>query len=150
MSLRAKIAAVIALVAAAWMFAGSDSPPEPQPAPGGDLQLVGLFRGPTAADDAAVLSALAAEIAAEIAWDGQQDEPYLKTGVAFDELRSRARECRLRGESLGSRQPRVRDAIDDYLVERLGTSGGPVDAAKRAAWVDSYREIARAAGDAAR
>ena len=145
-------AVAVALVAAAAVasLGGAEAPPAPMPAPAGDLVLVGRFVGPTAAADAAAVSALSVELAAEIEWDGQQSDPLLKTGLAFDELRTRARELRLRGESIGARQPQVRDAIHAYLDRTVGVSGGPVNAEQRATWVASLREIGRAAGDAAK
>jgi len=141
-----RIAVVLVLVAAAWWMsqdtAPQPAPPEPAPVVGLDLD--GLFVGPSAAEDAAALAALADEIADEIEWDGQQADPYMTTGVAFDELRTRARAARMRGQSIGERQPRARDAIASYLTDELGESGGPVDAAARAAWVAAYRTIAGA------
>ena len=147
MSARIKVAAVIVLIAAAWWMAQqSPAPPAPEPAPipVEGLDLDGLFVGETAASDAITLAALADEIASEIEWDGTQTDPFLATGVALDELRTRARAARMRGQSIGDRQPRVRDAIAEYLDQKLGTAGGPVDAAQRAAWVDGYRAIAGA------
>ena len=71
-------------------------------------------------------------------------------GVAFDELRTRARVLRCRGESIGERQPRVREAIQAFLDTAVGTSGGPVSPEQRSAWAAAYREIGRAAGEATR
>jgi hypothetical protein len=152
MSLRARIASVIVLIAAAWWLSGNQTPapPTPTPTPAVGLDLHGLFVGPDAAADATTLAALADEIAAEIEWDGQQSEPWLTTGVAFDELRTRARAARMRGTSIGERQPRVRDAIAAYLDEQVGNAGGPVDASDRAAWVAAYRNIAGACRHAIR
>lgn len=118
--------------------------PGPEPAPG-PLELRGLFTGPTGAEDAALVSALTGELADEIAWDGTQAEPFLRTGVAIDDLRQRARELRCRGVSIGSRQPAARDAIAKHLEAAVGTSGGPIDAAARSAWVKALREISEAA-----
>lgn len=144
-------AAAAALVVAAVVVSlpGGESVPTPAP-PAGDLVLTGRFVGPTAAADAATVSALSEELASEIEWDGMQSDPLLKTGVAFDELRTRARELRLRGESIGARQPQVRDAIHGYLDRTVGVSGGPVSSEQRATWVAALREIGRAASDAAR
>jgi hypothetical protein len=52
--------------------------------------------------------------------------------------------------SLGARQPAVRDSIKAFLDAQVGTDGGPVDAAKRAAWVAAFRAVAQAAGEASR
>lgn len=147
MSTRLKVAAVVVLVAVAWWLSTPGSPapaPEPSPVPSEGLDLRGLFTGSDAAADATQLSTLCDEIAAEIEWDGSQAEPFLTTGVAFDELRTRARAARVRGQSIGSRQPRVRDAVDEFLTAAVGTAGGPVTPDGRAAWVAAYREIARA------
>lgn len=127
-----------------------DPDPAPAPAPVGPLDLRGLFRGPTAAEDAATVSALCGELAEEIAWDGAQETPRWRTGVAADELRHAARELRCRGVSVGSRQPAARDAIAAHLERAVGVSGGPIDAEKRAAWVKALREIAEAAANVTR
>ena len=124
--------------------------PSPAPAPVVGLDLRGRFVGPEAAADAATTAALLEELADAIAWDGQQAEPRLKSGAAFDDLRRAARELRTRGVSLGARQPAVRDEIKRYLDQQVGTDGGPVDAAKRAAWVSAFRAVSQAAGEASR
>jgi hypothetical protein len=130
------IAAVAAIVAG------------PDPAPAG-FTLDGLFRGPTASEDAATIGAICAELADELEHDGRQPEPFLKTAVAFDELRQRARDLRCRGVSIGSRQPAARDAIAAHMEQALGVAGGPVTAEQRAKWVAVLREVGRAATDAA-
>lgn len=142
------------LAAAAWSWTNSSPPaPAPSPAPGpapSAVVLRGTFVGPDAAADASRVSCLLDELAAEIEWDGTQAEPLIRTGVAVDELRQRARELRCRGVSLGEKHPRAREAIKAYLDGAAGTSGGPLTPAQRAAWVAAYREVARAAADAAR
>jgi hypothetical protein len=124
--------------------------PAPGPAPVVGLDLRGRFVGPDAATDAALTAALLEELAGQIEWDGQQAEPRLKTGAAFDDLRRAARELRCRGVSLGARQPAVRDEIKRFLDAEAGTEGGPVDAAARARWVKAYRAVAQAAAEATR
>jgi hypothetical protein len=124
--------------------------PAPSPAPVVGLDLRGRFIGPDAATDAALTAALLEELAGQIEWDGQQTEPRLKTGAAFDDLRRAARELRCRGVSLGARQPAVRDEIKRYLDAEAGTEGGPVDAAARAKWVRAYRAVSAAAAEASR
>lgn len=118
--------------------------PGPEPAPG-PVDLRGLFTGPTGAEDAAIVAALTGELADEIAWDGTLEEPLLRSGVALDDLRQRARELRCRGVSIGQRQPAARDAIAKHLEAAVGTSGGPIDDKARAAWVRALREISEAA-----
>jgi hypothetical protein len=125
-------------------------PPAPVPAPVVGLDLRGRFVGVDAAADAALTAALLEELASQIEWDGQQTEPRLKTGAAFDDLRRAARELRCQGVSLGARQPAVRDEIKRYLDAEAGTEGGPVDAAARAKWVRAYRAVAQAAAEATR
>lgn len=124
--------------------------PAPEPAPDRALSLDGLFAGPTAAEDAAIVAALTGELADEIAWDATQEVPFLKTGVALDDLRQRARELRCRGVSIGARQPAARDAIAKHLEAAVGTSGGPITPKTRDAWVRAMREVSEAAADVTR
>ena len=146
---------LLAILAAGGMIAFSilesgKQPAPPAPAPVVGLDLRGRFVGPEAATDAGLTAALLEELADAIAYDGQQAEPRLRTGAEFDDLRRAARELRTRGVSLGARQPAVRDAIKGFLDQQVGTDGGPVDAAKRAAWVSAFRAVAQAAGEASR
>jgi hypothetical protein len=138
-----------AMVAFAIRESGTP-PPAPGPAPVVGLDLRGRFVGPDAAADAATTAALLEELAGAIEWDGQQAEPRLRTGAAFDDLRRVARELRTRGVSLGARQPAVRDSIKAFLDAQVGTDGGPVDAGKRAGWVAAFRSVAQAAAEATR
>jgi hypothetical protein len=141
-------AALLLLALAAWSSSSRPAPGPPIPA--GELELRGKFVGPTAAADAAGLAALCAAVADCLEADGQLPTPHLTTATAFDQLRTRARELTLRGQSLGDRHPRARDAIGAYLEARLGTAGGPVTPETRAAWIAAYRVIAEAAAHAAR
>jgi hypothetical protein len=142
------VAAVALLVAAVIAFAPSRPAPAPGPAPAPPdaFTLKGKFIGERAASDASVLSALCGELADCIEFDGMHEQ-RLKTGVAFDELRIAAREMRCRGESIGARQPHVRDAVHKFLDDAVGSSGGPVTPESRAAWVSALRDLARAAAD---
>jgi hypothetical protein len=143
------ILAAGAMVAFAIRENGTPAP-APGPAPVVGLDLRGLFRGEEASQDATTTAALLEELAAQIEWDGQQTEPRLRTGAAFDDLRRAARELRTRGVSLGARQPAVRDEIKRFLDSEAGTEGGPVDAAARAKWVKAYRAVSQAAAEATR
>jgi hypothetical protein len=145
------LAAVALLVAAAIAFMPSKAAPTPQPVPvpPDAFTLRGKFIGPTAAADASTMSALCGELAECIDYDGKHDQ-RLKTGVAFDELRIAAREMRCRGESIGARQPQVRDAVRKFLDDAVGSSGGPVTPESRAAWVAALRDLSRAAADVTR
>ena len=142
------VAAIALLIAAVIAFAPQRQAPTPTPAPGPPdaFSLRGKFIGPTAAEDASVMSALCGELAECIDYDGKHDQ-RLKTGVAFDELRIAAREMRCRGESIGARQPAVRDAVHKFLDDAVGSSGGPVTPESRAAWVAALRDLSRAAAD---
>lgn len=144
---RQAAAAVLLIAAVAAFNLGSPVTPAPgpAPAPAGPLDLRGLFTGPTGAEDAALIAALTGELADEIDWDGRQESPRWRTGVAVDELRQAARELRCRGVSIGARQPAARDAIARHLDAAVGNSGGPIDDKARAAWVVALREISEAA-----
>lgn len=133
----------ISLIVAAVVLARQDKPGPPSPPPS-PLAITLQFSGETARSDATLLAAFFSELADEIEADGRLEKPLLAAGVHLDTLRTRARIARVRGQSIGDRQPAVRDAIGGYLTTTLGTSGGPVDAPQRAKWVSSFREIARA------
>lgn len=144
----AAVAMLAVAVALLWIPSGQHEPtPEPESGP---FSLRGVFLGETASDDASIVGALCEELADEIEYDGTQSQPYLKTGVSVDELRKAARTLRCRGISIGDRQPGAREAIASYLDEHIGTDGGPLTPEQRAAWVTAYREVGRAANDAAR
>ena len=140
-------AGFVAVAAAMWLASGDKTPPGPAPAPAG-LDLRGLFIGPTAADDAVSFGTLCGSLADAIEYDGTLAQPRLKTGVALDDLRVAAADYRMQGVSIGARQPKVRQAIHDFLDGKLGTSGGPVSVEARREWVAAFRDIARACSDA--
>lgn len=148
-----KHVAVLALVVAAaisFMPVRQNTPtPGPAPEPPDAFSLRGKFIGERAAEDASVMSALCESLADCIEYDGQHDQ-RLKTGAAFDDLRIAAREMRCKGESIGARQPQVRDAVHKFLDDAVGSSGGPVTPESRAAWVEALRDLARAAADVTR
>jgi hypothetical protein len=144
----------VALVAAAVAYGlGPSSAPTPGPTPApdaGPLSLAGLFAGETASEDASLIGALCSELADEIEFSSGKPDGYLSTGIAVDELRKRTRILRCRGISIGDRQPAARDAIAKYLEDAVGTDGGPLTAEQRTAWVAAYRDLGRAATDAAK
>ena len=144
----------IALVAAAVAYGlGPSAAPAPGPTPApdaGPLSLAGLFAGPTASEDASLVGAMCAEIADEVEFSAGHPDGYLSTGIAVDELRKRTRILRCRGISIGDRQPAARDAIAKYLEDAVGTNGGPLTAEQRTAWVAAYRDLGRAATNAAK
>lgn len=139
--------AFLMVVAVALLFVGGTGGDQ-HPSDPTAFSLRGRFVGPHAGHDAAAVACLCAEVADCIAWDGEQPEPMLKTGTQFADLRRRARELRMQNDSIGNRQPHVREAIKQYLDEHVGVDGGPVDAASRGRWVAAFREIGRAASDA--
>lgn len=147
----AKKLAAVGLVVLALLLMPRGTQDVPVPVPdAGPLNLRGDFIGPTASDDAALIGALCHELADEIEYDGTQPEPYLRSGVAVDDLRKAARVLRCRGISIGDRQPKARDKIATYLDDKVGTDGGPLSTEQRSAWISAYRDIGRAATDAAR
>jgi len=145
-----KVVAAIALLVAAGIAVipgrSSTPTPEPAPVPPDAFSLRGKFIGPSAAEDAATMSALCGELADCIEYDGSHDQ-RLKSGVAFDDLRIAAREMRCKGESIGARQPQVRDAVHKFLDDAVGSSGGPVTPESRSSWVSAFRDLSRAAAD---
>lgn len=142
------IVAVAAVLVAIYESQRKDAP-APAPAPQG-LVLKGLFVGPTASDDAVSVAGLTSELADELEWDMRQPEPKIVSGQAWDDLRVAAREQRMRGVSIGARQPNVKAAIHKYLDEHAGVEGGPLDDAEKLKWIAAYRDIARAAEDASK
>lgn len=152
MSDRARLVLSLALVAGAilaWVADRRGPSPDPTPEPLA-FTLRGKFTGPTGPDDALLVQAMCDELSHEIAWDGRQAEPMFRTGVQLDALRTRTRELRCKGESIGDRQPAVRQAIHEYLDATIGVAGGPVSDQQRSKWVEAYRAVSRAAADALR
>lgn len=144
--MRARIAiALIGLAAALYFFTAPTRTPPGPPSPPLEIDLSGAFQGQKASDDAALLAEMSGAVADMIEWDGSQPEPLLTTGRALDQLRTRTREFLCRGESIGERNPRVRQIVGDFLESHLGTSGGAITPEQRAAWVSAYREVSRAA-----
>lgn len=149
MSTRHIIAAV--LLALGLLSAVATTPVGPTPIPSTDIILAGKFAGPTGAADAAVTAGMFSELADELEYDGMRaGGPHLTTATHFDDLRTRAFDLRCRGQKIGDRQPRAREAIKEYLTAKVGVSGGPVGHEQRSEWVTALREIGRAASDAAR
>ena len=56
----------------------------------------------------------------------------------------------LSGPQNTQRQATARDAIATHLDTAVGKAGGPIDEAKRTAWVKALREISEAALDVTR
>ena len=143
--MKTKVIIACALLAAAVYYSGTARTPDIPPPPAGPLNLGPLLQGDTAADDCCLIACMCSEIADVIEWDGMQDTPLLTTGTALDAFRTRTRKFLCRGESIGDRQPAVRDAIAGYLDQELGNSGGEISQEDRAKWVSAYRGIAESA-----
>lgn len=133
------------MAAAIYCFTAPTRLPPAPPAPPLEIDLAGAFIGEKAADDATLLAEMSAAVADIIEWDGKQTEPALTTARSLDQLRTRTREFLCKGESIGERNPKVRQIVGDFLESRLGTSGGAITPEQRAAWVSAYREVSRAA-----
>ena len=137
--------ALIGLAAAIYFWSATSQSPVGPPSPPLEISLAGAFQGPNAAADAALLAEMAAAVAEMIEWDGKQPSPLLTTGHSLDQLRNRTREFLCKGESIGERNPRVRQIVGDFLESHLGTSGGAITPEQRASWVSAYREVSRSA-----
>jgi hypothetical protein len=150
---RYMIAAGLASVALLTMLASWEpSAPSPAPPGPGEFSLRGKFQTPSAASDAAALAGLCDELAECLAYDGARpaNEQRIRTGAAVEDLRVAAREARMKGDSIGARQPKAREAIQQFLDQAAGTDGGPLTPEKRADWVAAFRAVGRAAADASK
>tara|TARA_B100001741_G_C16476964_1_gene562975 strand:- start:112 stop:558 length:447 start_codon:yes stop_codon:yes gene_type:complete len=143
--MRFKAVVICFILALLWLTITGNNKPDEAPIPPGELDLSGAFIGEQAAEDAAKVAALAGELADAIEWDSMQDTPVLKTGVTLDALRSKAREFRCDGRSIGQANPEVAKRVGAYLDKKLGNAGGPVTDEQTERWVAAYREIERAA-----
>lgn len=142
----------------AWSHLGPRPEPKPDPGPSpapvvDGLDLRGKFVGPTAGEDAAIVSELLArcanalrhDLVADIDHDGKPDGPRLTTGAKVAELRMVARDYRTEGVRMADRQPLALDAIATYLERTIGDYGGPLDDAGRAKWIAGFEGASRAA-----
>lgn len=141
MKYRVFIAATLVVIALS-IPASKDVEP---PVPDGPLDLTACFEGADAAQDAAIVAAMASEIADVIEYDGGQPSPLLTTGWEVDQMRTQTRVWMCGGDSLGEKHPKLCNAVSVYLDETVGNNGGPLSKQERRAWIDAYREIARAA-----
>jgi hypothetical protein len=135
-------AALLAAAGVAWF--ASQPGTAPDAAPDSPIRLEWV--GPTAAADRATMGWLCAGLADALEHDGSRSEPKIRSGAQLEELRVTARDGRMRGESIGERQPAARQAIGDYLDREAGKSGGPLDAGGRGRWVRAFRGVAAACG----
>jgi hypothetical protein len=135
-------AALLAAAGVAWF--ASQPGTAPDAAPDSPIRLEWV--GPTAAADRATMGWLCAGLADALEHDGSRSEPKIRSGAQLEELRVTARDGRMRGESIGERQPAARQAIGDYLDREAGKSGGPLDADGRQRWVKAFRGVAAACG----
>jgi hypothetical protein len=135
-------AALLAAAGVAWF--ASQPGTAPDAAPDSPIRLEWV--GPTAAADRATMGGLCLGLADALEHDGSRSEPKIRSGAQLEELRVTARDLRMRGESIGERQPAARQAIGDYLDREVGKSGGPLDADGRQRWVKAFRGVAAACG----
>lgn len=124
----------------------------PVPAPEGP-NLVPVFAKSDdrakAKHDAKVFGTICRSVARAIEFDGKQPNPRFSTGVKLDDLRIGVREVRMEGYSFGREYPDLKNAVEEFMVLKVGKSGGPIDDAKRAAWVEAMNALADSAEYAA-
>lgn len=136
-----------AALAAVVEFWPRQSAPTPND---GGLNLRGKFIGSEAATDAAAFAGVCAAVADALELDGKSTSPRISTGLQLEDLRTAASEFRFSPVPMRDRQPHAKAAIGRYLDEVVGKSGGPLSDASRTAWVEAFRELARAAEEAVR
>ena len=103
-----------------------------------------------ASEHAHTMETILASLADVIEYDGKQTTPQLITGVKFDQLRRTMRQYRMGGWSYAQQYPDLGAAIESYMTEHVGTSGGPVDTSQRQKWVDALRALSKCCGYASR
>jgi hypothetical protein len=146
-----KYIAVAALAGAAVIAACVEyGPRNSTPAPGGEFSLRGKWIGPNAAEDAAAFAGLCRGIADALEADGSRQQSRITSGVQVEDVRVAAAEGRFLPRRLTQEQPHAVAAAGKFLDEVAGTSGGPLDAAARAKWVQAYRQLATAAEESVR
>jgi hypothetical protein len=148
---REKLIVAAALLAGALLAAYVEyRPRNSTPAPGGEFSLRGKWIGPAAAEDAAAFAGLCRGLADALEADGSRPQPRITTGVQIEDVKVAAAEGRFLPRRLTQEQPHAVAAAGKYLDDAVGTSGGPLDAAARAKWVEAYRELATAAEESVR
>jgi hypothetical protein len=146
-----KYIAVAALAGGAVIAAYVEyGPRNSTPAPAGEFSLRGKWIGPSAAEDAAAFAGLCRGIADALDADGSRQQPRIMTGVQVEDVKVAAAEGRFLPRRLTQEQPHAVAAAGKFLDEVAGTSGGPLDAAARAKWVQAYRQLATAAEESVR
>lgn len=104
-----------------------------------------------ASHHAYIFGTICSTIADIIEADGKRTDPRFTKGIQLDDLRLRVREMRTGGWSFGTKYPKLRDEVGNWLDKKLQTGnvngkpvveGGPIDANKRAQWVAAYRGLA--------
>jgi hypothetical protein len=115
----------------------------PQPPAGPDLRpaFAANDNRREASQHAHVFATICGTLADYIEDDGKREGPLIKTGVQVDEFRRSLRQTRTRGWSFLAKYPDLSRALEDHLTTQLGTSGGPLDAAQRAKWVATMRQV---------
>lgn len=148
---REKYLVLAALLVLAVLSAVAEFAPRASDArPDRGLSLRGKFIGPNAAQDAAAFAGLCHGIADALQSDGAKSSPRITTAVQLEDVRVAAAEGRFLPRALTREQPHVTSAAGKYLDDTVGTSGGPLDATRRASLVEAYRALAEAAEEAVR
>ena len=146
MSRRLVILAVIALVW--WLSQPGPAEPTPAPQPPGELDLAGAFSGETAADDAAIVAALAGELADCIEFDKVSFTYPNTTTRVLDELSFRIN----KGEmvafvgSSGAGKSTIADLILGLYDPSSGAvrmDGVDVTHAKASSWRDHFGVVSQ-------
>ena len=98
---------------------------------------------------ARTLAEICHAVADVVEYDGTLTTPRLKNGVQLDDLRAAVRDGRTRGWSFIATYPALKPIFETHFTNAVGTSGGPLDATRRAAWVTAFRQLAAASEHAA-
>jgi len=140
------VAAVLAVVE----LEHRDAPAKPDHKPAAGLTLKGLWRGPEASADAAKFAGLCRGMVEAMRVDDRRTAPKITTGVSLEELRITAAEGRFLPRRLTEEQPHAMAAVKAYLDAVVGTSGGKLDAPRKAAWLSAFMALADAAEESIR
>lgn len=88
-----------------------------------------------------VFATLCESIANCIEYDGKQPKPRITTGVQLDDLRLTMRQMRMGGWSFLTKYPELKDSVEKFLTDEVGTSGGPINETQRGKWVSAMRKL---------
>lgn len=110
------------------------------------VSMINAFRtSPNGHAHALEFAAILEAIADRIEWDGQRENPRLKTGVQIDDFSRLLREFETMGWSFLRDYPAIKGIVKKELDQSVGVSGGPITPERRAKWVASLRKLSDAA-----